>query len=207
MGLLDRGRRKRVLAEGVEGTAKIVDLETHHRLTGSRGESQSEPWPWEAAYDSFAPTKYTLELEVTIPGRDPYRVKGRFRAPHKAERTGLTRASLSKGLELPVRVDPADQNRVEVDWDRFAASPDRKEALGDARVSRQNEVIRQKLEAKPEQQAKMWAQNKGTALAWAGAVKAGNMSREEFEQNVQQEVDSGRMDPADAEAGRAELDG
>ena len=205
MRLLDRGGRKRLLADGIEATAKIVDLETHHR-GGNPRESQGEPWLWEAAYDSFAATRYTLELEVTIPGRDRYRVRGKFRAPHKAERTGLTRASLSRGLELPVRVDPGDETKVEVDWDRFAGAPDRKEALQDARVSRQNEVIKQQLEGKPEKQAKMWAQNKGTALAWAGAVKMGNLSREEFEQTIQLEVDNGRMDPADAEAARAQLD-
>lgn len=203
MGLLGRGKKKRVLVEGIEGTAKIVDLETHHRTGKAR---DGDSWWWEDAYDAVAATRYALELEVTVPGREPYTVKGEFRAPAKAERTGLTRASLSRGLELPVRVDPADPDRVEVDWDRFAASPGRKEALGDARVSRQNEVIKKQLEAKPEQQAKLWAQNKGTAMAWAAAVKGGNMSREEFEQTVQQEVDSGRMDPADADAGRAALD-
>ena len=202
MGLLDRGR-DRILAEGIEGTAKIVDLEQHH-LTGKPNDGDS--WWFEDLAEGLGKSKYTLELEVTVPGRDPYRVKGRFKAPAKAERTGLTRASLSRGLELPVRVDRDDPNLVEVDWDRFAGAPDRKEALQDARVSRQNEVLKQQLEAKPEMQAKMWAQNKGTALALAEAVKMGNLSREEFEQNVQQEVDRGRMDPADAEAGRKTLD-
>ena len=207
MGLLDRGRRKQTLSEGIEGTAKIVDLETKHRFSGSRGESQAEPWLWESMYDSVAPTKYRLELEVTVPGRDPYRVRGEFRAPNKAERTGLTRTSLSRGLELPVRVDPGDSDRVEIDWDRFAALPDRKKALGDARVSRQNEVIKQKLEGHPKQQAQMWEGNRMAVQAWAGAVKAENMSREEFEETVRLEVDSGRMDPADAEAARKTLDG
>jgi len=207
MGLLDRGRRKRTLSEGIEGTAKIVDLETRHRFSGSRGESQGEPWLWESMYDSFAPTKYRLELEVTVPGRDPYRVRGEFRAPHKAERTGLTRASLSRGLELPVRVDPGDDSKVEVDWDRFAASPDRKQALDGARQSRQAEVVKGQLESKPELQAKMQAGNRQALAAWVGAVKMGNMSREEFERDVQLELDNGRMDPADAEAARKSLDG
>jgi hypothetical protein len=34
----------------------------------------------------------------------------------------------------------------------------------------------------------------------------GSMSREEFEANVNQEIETGRMDPADAEAARSTLD-
>jgi len=143
---------------------------------------------------------------VTLPGRDPYRVKGRFKAPAKAERTGLTRTSLSRGMELPVRADPDDANRVEIDWDRFMASPDRKQALGQARVSRQAEVLKGEMAKKPKFQQKLWTQNKQAAAAWVGAVRMGNMSREEFEQTVQLEVDSGRMDPADAADARAQLD-
>jgi len=41
---------------------------------------------------------------------------------------------------------------------------------------------------------------------WVEAVRLGNMSREEFEETVTQEVETGRMDPADADAARAELD-
>jgi hypothetical protein len=59
----------------------------------------------------------------------------------------------------------------------------------------------------PELQQQMWAQNKQAAAAWVVAVRMGNMSREEFEREIQLEVDNGRMDPADAEAARAELDG
>ena len=203
MGLLRRGR-DRGIEGGIEGTAKILALDRDADWTGKPQDGES--WWWEDAYDVLAKKGYELDLEVTLPGREPYRVRGRFKVPAKAERTGFVRGSLNPGLELPVRVDPADPDRVEVDWDRFAADPDREGALQDARVSRQNEQIRRQLEAKPKIQAKMWENNRGTARAWAGAVKAGNMSREEFERNVQQEVDSGRMDPADAEAGRAALD-
>ena len=203
MGLLRRGRDREIKG-GIEGTAKIVDLEQHN-LTGKANDGDS--YVWEEAIEAFGKSKYELELEVTVPGREPYRVRDSFKVPAKAERTGLTRASLSRGLELPVRVDPSDQSRVEVDWDRFAASPDRRQALDQARQSRQAEVVKQQLSSKPEQQAQFHAQNRQALAAWVGAVKMGNMSREEFDETVQLEVDSGRMDPADAEAARKTLDG
>ena len=45
------------------------------------------------------------------------------------------------------------------------------------------------------------------AMAWAEAVVLGDLTREQFEQQLTLEVDHGRMDPADAAAARATLDG
>ena len=101
-----------------------------------------------------------LELEVTLPGEDPYRVSGSFKVPAKAERTGLTRGSLSRGLDLPVRVDPANRERVEIDWERFAASPERRHALEEARILRQADVMSAQLAKNPKLQAQLWKQNK-----------------------------------------------
>lgn len=204
MGLFDRARKKETLADGIEGTATIVGAKRDADWAGKAQDGES--WWWEDAYGSFAKQGYELELEVSVPGREPYTVRGRFKAPAKAERVGLTRASLSAGIELPVRVDRSDPERVEIDWDRFAADPARKDAIQDARLTRQNTQLRAQLEKDPEQQKKMWAMNKGTASVWAGAVKMGSMTREEFERDVALEVDSGRMDPADADAARALLD-
>jgi hypothetical protein len=41
---------------------------------------------------------------------------------------------------------------------------------------------------------------------WVGAVRAGQLSRDDFERTVIGEVESGRMDPADAQAAREALD-
>lgn len=192
---------------GIEGTARITDLE-QKGLPGRPGD-QGEAWWWEEAASFFTRSTYELTLEVHLPGREPFEVRGKFKAPKKAERTnfGLTRASLSRGLELPVVADPDDPRKVEIDWDRFARDPGRTKALDSARINRQNEILKQQLEKKPKQQAKMWANNKMAAAAWAEAVRAGNLSREQFEESINLEVDSGRMDPADAEAARASLDG
>jgi hypothetical protein len=203
VSLFSRGRKESA-ADAIEGTAKIVAVDRDADWAGKAKDGES--WWWEDAYDSFAKKGYELDLEVSIPGHEPYRVRDRFKVPAKAERTGLMRESLTPGLELPVRVDRSDPQRVEVDWSRFAADPGRKRALESGRVNRQNAQVRAQLERKPKQQEKMWAQNKQAAGAWVAAVKMGNLSREEFDHTVQLEVDSGRMDPADAEAARAQLD-
>ena len=47
---------------------------------------------------------------------------------------------------------------------------------------------------------------KAASMAWAEAVELGNLTREQFETQVELELTHGRMDPADAAAARARLD-
>jgi hypothetical protein len=63
------------------------------------------------------------------------------------------------------------------------------------------------LDANPELAQQLRANNATAVVAWARAVQAGKMSREEFDKTVDLEVKVGRMDPADAEAARATLEG
>jgi ribosomal protein L1 len=63
------------------------------------------------------------------------------------------------------------------------------------------------LEANPDLAQQVRANNATAVVVWANAVKAGKMSREKFDKTVDLEVRVGRMDPADAEAARATLDG
>lgn len=152
---------------------------------------------------------YLLALEVRIPGRDPYEVTGRYDVPRKAENTGFFNRNnaLGPGLELPVRVDATDPRAVAIDWDRFMASPGRTEAVQASSDTRRRGQVAQQMAKNPKLQAKLQANNRMAVQAWAGAVQAGHMSREEFETTVTGELESGRMDPADAAAARASLDG
>jgi hypothetical protein len=54
----------------------------------------------------------TIDLEVTVEGRPPYRPSH----PTPFPPTGAT--SPVPGATLPVRVDPNDPNRILVEWDR-----------------------------------------------------------------------------------------
>jgi hypothetical protein len=85
--------KKQVLRDGLDGTAVVTFL-----ADGQRG-------------NEYHQLVY-LELEVTLPGSAPYEVKtGEYL-------TAASSGSVSPGRELVVRVDPADPQRVAVDWER-----------------------------------------------------------------------------------------
>lgn len=86
-------RHKRaVLRSGVDGSAVVTFL-----ADGGRA-------------NEFRQLVY-LELDVTVPGRQPYPVKtGEFI-------NNASAGSVSPGRELQVKVDPTDPQRVAVDWE------------------------------------------------------------------------------------------
>jgi len=184
----------------IEGTAVIRESER----TGHESANQGEPWPWEIGLNHFGTRKYVFTLEVTLPGEAPYVVEDRFKVPRKAENLGLFDAGrkIPAGVELPVSVDPRRRDRVEIDWERWRSSPGRKEAMRAGRAAAANEAMRRELDKKPKLRDKLRADNRTAGLAWAEAVRMGNMSREDLERQLTLEVASGRMDPADAEAAR-----
>ena len=67
-------------------------------------------------------------------------------------------------------------------------------------------MLYHRRERNPTLAEKLRTGNRQAVQGWAGAVRGGSMSREEFESNVELEVATGRMDPADAERARATLD-
>ena len=58
-----------------------------------------------------------MELLVTVPGREPYQARRKEFVPL------ILLGRLSAGLPLPVRVDPADPQRVIIDWQASGTSP------------------------------------------------------------------------------------
>jgi hypothetical protein len=185
----------------MEGTALVRASDR----VGHESPNQGEPWPWEIALNRFGHNKYDFTLEVRLPGREPFEVSDRFKVPKKAENLGLLSAAhkIPAGIELPVRVDR--KGRIEIDWDAWMASPGRKDAMKAGRAAADAAAMRAHLEKNPKLQAQTRANNKSAALAWAEAVRLGNLTREQFEQQLAIEIDHGRLDPADAEAARAQI--
>jgi hypothetical protein len=208
MGLFDRSS-KRILERGVAGTAVIResrkiedDARDEH---GQRGQYVLNDMRDAGLWGKHS---YDLTLEIQIPGTEAYEVSGEFKTPAKAGRTGLvSHRGLGPGLELPVKVDREDPQRVAIDWDAFLASPDRKAAVKKAVQDESANANKRMLDANPDLAKQVRANNANAVVVWAGAVKAGKMSREKFDKTVDLEVRVGRMDPADAEAARATLDG
>ncbi|MGZ8695426.1 MAG: hypothetical protein ACXWYS_08315, partial [Gaiellaceae bacterium] len=165
-------------------------------------------WPWEIALNVVGTRNYRFALDVTVPGQAAYRVDDRFKVPRTAENLGLFDSGnkIPVGLELPVRVDPRERGSVWINWEGFKASAGRKDALRAGVEASQHDAMRRELERKPKLLAKTRANNRSAAMAWAEAVRIGNISREEFERQVTLEVETGRMDPADAEAARRAVD-
>jgi hypothetical protein len=161
--------------------------------------------PLDMVTDHFGSRRHRLVLEVRLPGRDPYTVHGEWKVPNRSLGALGGGGILAAGMELPVRVDVDEPQSVDIDWDAYKATPGRKEAQKAAQETRRTDRVREQLERNPKHQQRLREGNRQAVHAWAGAVLAGNMSREEFEQTVQVELDSGRMDPADAEAARASL--
>ena len=90
---------QRLKTEGVPATAKLLAVRDAGVTLGG------------AAVGGLDNPVADLDLEVTVEGREPYRVTVRQMVPR------LAVARLLPGSELPVRVDAADPSAVLVDWD------------------------------------------------------------------------------------------
>jgi hypothetical protein len=90
---------QRLKTEGLPATAKLLAVRDAGVTLGG------------AAVGGLDNPVADLDLEVTVEGREPYRVTVRQMVPR------LAVARLLPGSELPVRVDAADPSAVLVDWD------------------------------------------------------------------------------------------
>jgi len=88
--------------------------------------SGSDPYWWQdAATAAFGKTRWLLELDVQVADGSPYRVSGRFEMPnrlHKVRKVLDGPLRLQPGVVLPVVVDGADPQNVEIDWKAFKAT-------------------------------------------------------------------------------------
>ncbi len=90
---------KRLLREGLSGEGLIIATGTP-----ARG----------AVYFNLE-----IDLEVTIPGREPYRIANQYIV--------AATAAIAPGITLPLRVDPTDPAKIAIDWARVASGPARGE--------------------------------------------------------------------------------
>jgi hypothetical protein len=166
----------------------------------------------EADVSDFGVGRHTLRLEVRLPGREPYEVEGRFKVPAEVQfgrkrgfvaRPLMKRTPIPAGITLPVRVDPGTPDDVTIDWDAFLAAGGRDEM----KRLHESAAVERLQQANPEQSAKQREDAKHTLETWVAGVQAGTVKRKDFDQSVETYVRLGFLDPAEAEAARAELDG
>ena len=156
--------------------------------------------------------RHWLRLEVRLPGKEPYEVDGRFKVPKEVQfgkrapfllRPLMKRTPIQPGVTLPVSIDPAKPEDVTIDWDGFLA------AGGRDQMKERNEEqgVEKMRQLYPEQAVQMRENAKRELPNWVALVKGGTMKRKEFDQNIDQYLKHGWLEPAEADAARAELDG
>jgi hypothetical protein len=160
----------------------------------------------------FGVGRHTLRLEVQLPGLEPYEVEGRFKVPPKVQfgrrapliaRPLMKRSPIPVGITLPVVVDPAKPGDVTINWDDFLAAGGRDE------MKRLNETaaVDKLTRDHPEQTVQQRENAKRALETWVAGVQGGTLKRKDFDQSVDAYVKLGFLEPAEAEAARAKLDG
>jgi hypothetical protein len=159
----------------------------------------------------FGIGRHTFRLQVRLPGHDPYEVDGRFKVPPEVQfgkrrsmvlRPFAKRHQIPAGLVLPVDVDPAKPEDVAIDWDAFLAAGgnDEMRRLNSAAAVVENDRLY------AEQRQQMANSAKPTIHAWAASVRAGGMTRKQFDESVARYVQLGYLEAADAEEISRSLD-
>jgi len=146
---------------------------------------------------------HDLTLEVRISGRAPYEVSQRVKVPAKA--TGRQGYELPIGLELPVTVRGDNPDDIEIDWKTFLASDDRKAQVQKAASDASFAKAKQYTEITGMQE-QTWANAAAGLPVWLAAVRGGNMTRQDFDQQVDTLSRIGQMDPELAAEGKRTLD-
>lgn len=160
----------------------------------------------------FGVGRHALRLEVRLPGQEPYEVEGRFKVPKEVQfgkrapfllRPLMKRTPVPVGITLPVSVDPAKPDEVTIDWDSFLASGGRGEMK-----SGNEAAARERLKTTyPKETARMREVAKADIPRLIVGVRGGTIKRKDFDQSLETYVRNGYLEPEEAEAARAELDG
>jgi len=93
------GERDQVLANGIAGQGVIV---------GHGALERGAQW-----------FNLDIDMEVQVPGRQPYRVNNMYLVP--------AGATIGQGVTLPIKVDSNDPSKIAIDWDSAQLAPQRGE--------------------------------------------------------------------------------
>lgn len=156
--------------------------------------------------------RHTLKLEVRLPGQAPYEVEGRFKVPANVQfgkrapfllRPLLKRSPIPVGVTLPVAVDPAKPDDVTIDWEGFLAGGGR-----DAMQKGNEDAARERLKRTyPKETARMREIALAEIPQLVSGVRGGSIKRKDALQSIDSYVHNGYLEPEEAEAARAELEG
>jgi hypothetical protein len=218
MGLLDglRGALERIIdpppappapepvlpsapAGRVRGTALLV--ESNRRVTG---DANSDMGVVSILGEQMRGVDYFFQLRVEVPEQEPYQMSLKDKVPSKVERLEGPfggEVHLAAGTTVPVTVSLSDPTDVVIDWAAFLASParvaDAKRASNRKSWAAMGEQFRRQPAAFQEQ---VRANTKMAVFTHAQAVVAGNLSRQQFEDQYEQMYYMGHVTPEDLQA-------
>ncbi|MEO8262576.1 MAG: hypothetical protein ABI566_08390 [Pseudolysinimonas sp.] len=191
------------------GTAVIIQSDRDPDIDPNDPEQRRDDGLFDELWVAATGTPYMFTLEVTVPGHETYQMPGvRTRVPAKAEKISfLETHPIPITLEVPVRVAANDAEKIAIDWNAFIALPDKAQRLKDAReralviaAQRQREAM---IAADPSLAPSSDAQN--PAMAWVEAVRAGSLTRQEFDESCTRLLALGQLSGPDFLAAEARL--
>lgn len=179
MGLFGR-KKKDLTLDGIGGTAVVEWLEDASYDADDESTSLADL--------GIGNVKRGMRLKVSVEGQPEYLIEGKQKIPAKRS------AQLAETMRLPVYVDRADPQHIDINWEAFDASGEQ------ARVLPQNtQQIREHVH-----QA-MDASRETMINGWVMAVQQGALTPEAFEEALQGSVTSGMLTEDEAAAARARI--
>lgn len=149
---------------------------------------------------------YEFLLEVRVPGTPDAQLRVRDRVPDGAEKLGFfDHIRIPVSLVVPVTVDPARPEGVEIDWKSFLAQPDRVSRMKDA--ARRAQAAAVGATVAPEGMGEQDAATRLMIFGIAKQVRDGSVPRAQLEMMCQQLLQVNQLSQADADAALAAADG
>jgi len=176
--------------------AVLVESEWQNQATGPQASEGHN------VIDRALGIPYRFLLEVHRPGVPAYRIERSERIPAKVEGTYLGREHrVPKGATVPLTLTGPGPEDFTIDWDGYLAHPDRKQQTKRLQIENKWDAVGAQFErtTKPAMVAKIRAGSRQAVLSWAQAVRAGAMTRAEFERNAEQNLRMGHLLAADYE--------
>ncbi|KAA1427404.1 hypothetical protein [Nocardioides antri] len=168
-------------------------------LNQATGDNQA---PGHDLIDRARGIPYRFVLEVYRPGIAPYRLERRERIPAKVEGSYFgSEHRVQKGAQVPLTVTGPEPEDVAIDWEAYLALPGRMRQTKRLEIENQWDAIGARFEqtTKPATVAKIRGNSQMAVMSWAQAVRAGQLSRADFERNAEQLLRMGHLLAVDYE--------
>jgi hypothetical protein len=155
-------------------------------------------WEMDEA-STFGNAQHEFTIEVRVDGQAPYDLQGLFRIPVKLI------GSVGPGAVVPVKVHPKDPKKVAIDWGAWDPSAPTETVEG-APADLESDDIAMGATTQETVYNAMPAESRNLMVTgWVTAARSGALSREEFDEALNDAVAAGMLTEADAASARTEL--